>query len=69
MAISKKELAYDKLESIILNRVMELEHENAQLRKDLAGANAKLSVYERLASISDSKMTLGFGPPMREEDY
>lgn len=69
MAISKKELAYDKLESIILNRVMELEHENAQLRKDLAGANAKLSVYERLASISDSKITLGFGPPMREEDY
>lgn len=69
MAINKKELAYNKLESIVINRVMELEHENAQLKKDLAGANAKLSVYERLASISDSKVTLGFGPPMREEDY
>ena len=67
MAINK-EVAYNKLESLVIDRVMKLENENAQLRQDLATANAKLNVYERIASISDSKVTLGFGPPIREED-
>lgn len=63
MAINK-EVAYNKLESIVINRVMQLENENAQLRNDLALAKAKLSVYERIASISDNKIALGFGPPI-----
>lgn len=67
MAINK-EVAYNKLESLVIDRVMKLENENAQLKTDLANARAKLSVYERIASISDSKVTLGFGPPIREED-
>ena len=67
MAINK-EVAYNKLESLVIDKVMKLENENAQLRTDLANARAKLSVYERIASISDSKVTLGFGPPIREED-
>ena len=44
-----------------------LESENAKLRQDLALAQAKLDVYERIASISDDKRTLGFGPPVRQE--
>lgn len=67
MAINK-EVAYNKLESLVIDRVMKLENENVQLKTDLANARAKLSVYERIASISDSKVTLGFGPPIREED-
>lgn len=67
MAISK-EAIYNKLEDIVMNKVMILEKENAQLREELATANAKLTVYERIASISDSKISLGFGTPIREED-
>lgn len=64
MSINKKEMAYNKLESIVINRVMQLENENTQLKNDLALAKAKLSVYERIASISDNKIALGFGPPL-----
>ena len=56
--------AYNKIESIIMERVFSLENENAQLRNDLAVAQAKLDVYERLANISGDKVQLGFGPPI-----
>lgn len=56
--------AYDKIESIVNEKIFILEAENAQLKNELAIAQAKLEVYERIASISDSKATLGFGPPI-----
>ena len=56
--------AYNKIESIVMERVFSLENENAQLRNDLAVAQAKLDVYERLANISGDKTQLGFGPPI-----
>ena len=56
--------AYSKIESIIMERVFSLENENAQLRNNLAIAQAKLEVYERLANISGTKTQLGFGPPI-----
>ena len=56
--------AYSKIESIIMERVFSLENENAQLKNDLAIAQAKLEVYERLANISGTKTQLGFGPPI-----
>ena len=56
--------AYNKIESIVMERVFSLENENAQLRNDLAVAQAKLEVYERLANISGDKTQLGFGPPI-----
>ena len=56
--------AYSKIESIVMERVFSLENENAQLKKDLAIAQAKLEVYERLANISGDKTQLGFGPPI-----
>ena len=56
--------AYNKIESIIMERVFSLENENAQLRNDLAVAQAKLDIYERLANISGTKTQLGFGPPI-----
>ena len=56
--------AYSKIESIIMERVFSLENENAQLKNDLAVAQAKLDVYERLANISGTKTQLGFGPPI-----
>lgn len=59
--------AYDKIENIIMERVFSLENENAQLRNDLAVAQAKLDVYERLANISGTKTQLGFGPPINRE--
>lgn len=59
----KKENPYDKIESIVMEKVFALENENAQLKNELAIANAKLEVYERLATISNSKTSLGFGPP------
>lgn len=55
---------YDKIENIVMERVFSLENENAQLRNDLAVAQAKLEVYERLANISGDKAQLGFGPPI-----
>ena len=56
--------AYNKIENIVMERVFSLENENAQLRNDLAIAQAKLEVYERLANISGDKVQLGFGPPI-----
>ena len=56
--------AYNKIESIVMEKVFQLENENAQLRNDLAVAQAKLDVYERLANISGDKTQLGFGPPI-----
>ena len=56
--------AYNKIESIVMEKVFSLENENAQLRNDLAIAQAKLDVYERLANISGDKTQLGFGPPI-----
>mgnify|MGYP003549366279 FL=1 len=56
--------AYNKIESIVMERVFSLENENAQLKNDLAIARAKLDVYERLANISGDKTQLGFGPPI-----
>ena len=64
---TKKENAYEKIENIVLDRVFSLENENAQLRQELASAKAKLSVYERLATITNAKTTLGFGPPITQE--
>lgn len=59
--------AYSKIESIVMERVFSLENENAQLRNNLAIAQAKLEVYERLANISGTKTQLGFGPPLDRE--
>ena len=56
--------AYNKIESVVMERVFSLENENAQLKNDLAIAQAKLEVYERLANISGDKTQLGFGPPI-----
>ena len=56
--------AYNKIENIVMERVFSLENENAQLKNDLAIAQAKLEVYERLANISGDKTQLGFGPPI-----
>lgn len=64
---TKKENAYEKIENIVLERVFSLENENVQLRQELASAKAKLSVYERLATITNAKTTLGFGPPITQE--
>ena len=59
--------AYSKIESIVMEKVFSLENENAQLRNNLAIAQAKLEVYERLANISGTKTQLGFGPPLDRE--
>lgn len=59
---------YDKLESIVMNKVFALEDENVQLKNKLAIANAKLEIYERLANISGVKTQLGFGPPITREE-
>lgn len=60
--------AYNKIEEIVMNRVFALEAENNELKKDLALATAKLEVYDRIASVTDSKKTIGFGPPMRGDE-
>ena len=67
MAIEKKDDAYTKIERMVIEKIVTLETENAQLKSELVYANAKLEVYERIASISNQKTTLGFGPPLREE--
>lgn len=59
-----KEDAYDRLESIIMGKVFSLEAENVSLQNELSIAKAKLEIYERLASISNEKVQLGFGPPI-----
>ncbi len=62
--VNREPQPYEKIENIVMGKMFELEKENAQLKQELATAKAKLEVYERLASISDSKNTLGFGPPI-----
>lgn len=65
--MATKKDTYEKLENIVMERVFSLENENAQLRQELSTARAKLSVYERIATITNSKNTLGFGPPITQE--
>ena len=67
MATSDKNKAYDRIEQMVVEKVITLENENAQLRSELAYANAKLSVYERIATVSDTKTQLGFGPPIERD--
>ena len=59
--------AYNKIEALVMEKILVLEAENAQLRTDLAMAQAKLEIYERIASVSDSKVQLGFGPPINKD--
>lgn len=66
MAIKKEDI-YNKIEQIIMDRVFTLESENSQLKTELAYTKAKLEVYERIASVSNSKISLGFGPPTNKE--
>ena len=56
--------AYEKIEQLVTEKISNLESENSKLKSELAYANAKLEVYERISNISDSKTTLGFGPPI-----
>lgn len=65
MAIEKEDI-YNKIENIIMEKVFSLETENAQLKQELDIAKAKLNVYERIATISNSKTSLGFGPPTNQ---
>ena len=68
MATSKNtENAYARIEKMVVENVITLEDENTQLRSELAYANSKLSVYERISTISNNKGQLGFGPPMEKE--
>ena len=64
---TKNNEAYNKLEAMVMEKIFVLEAENAQLKNDLAMANAKLEIYERIATVSDSKITLGFGPPITKD--
>lgn len=64
---TKNNEAYNKLEAMVMEKIFILEAENAQLKNDLAMANAKLEIYERIATVSDSKITLGFGPPITKD--
>lgn len=59
--------AYNKIEEIVMTRVFALEEENARLKTELALAQAKLEVYDRLASVSNSERTIGFGRPINSE--
>ena len=66
---------YKKVYKIVTEKVNELEKtittlntENTQLKTELAVKNAKLEVYERLATISGTKSQLGFGPPITREE-
>ena len=68
MATSRNtENAYARIEKMVVEKIITLENENVQLRSELAYANAKLSVYERISTISDNKGQLGFGPPIEKE--
>lgn len=64
---AENEHAYSKIEQIVMDRLFALETENSQLKLELAQAKAKLEIYERIASVSDSKISLGFGPPIDRE--
>ena len=57
---NKKVNPYEKLELIIMEKVIALEAENIQLKNELISARAKLDVYERIATLSNSKTSLGF---------
>ena len=59
--------AYAKIEALVMEKVFSLENENAQLKNDLAIAQAKLEIYERIATVSDSKITLGFGKKKKKK--
>ena len=59
---------YEYLESLVQGRITELENENARLKDELAITKAQLSVYERIASITGTKTSLGFGPPLPPEE-
>ena len=66
---------YKKVYKLVSEKVNELEKtvtmledENTQLKTELAVKNAKLEVYERLATISGTKSQLGFGPPIIKEE-
>lgn len=59
---------YEALKQLVTDRIYQLESANQELRIKLSVAQAKLEVYERLISISDSKISLGFETPMRKED-
>ena len=65
--MATKNDAYNKIEALVMEKVFTLEAENAQLKTELAMANAKLEIYERIASVSDSKVQLGFGPPLPKD--
>lgn len=58
---------YDKIEQLVREKIYNLETENADLKQKLALANAKLEVYERVASVSNRETSIGFGPPIRNE--
>lgn len=64
---ASNEDVYNKIEDIVREKVFKLETENSQLKSELALARAKLEVYERIATISNPKTTLGFGPPLIKE--
>lgn len=69
MATKKQECksnAYDKIEQLVYERVFSLENENSQLRSELTTAKAKLEVYERIATVTGAKSSLGFGPPIEK---
>ena len=53
---------YDKIEQLVREKICNLETENADLKQQLALANAKLEVYERIANISNRETSVGFGP-------
>ncbi|MDE6946258.1 MAG: hypothetical protein K2P14_03625 [Anaeroplasmataceae bacterium] len=61
------ETPYTKIENIVLEKVFTLEAENSQLRSELVLAKAKLEVYERIATVTGTKSSLGFGPPIERE--
>lgn len=68
MATSRNtENAYARIEKMVVEKIITLENENVQLRSELAYANAKLNVYERISTISDNKGQIGFGPPIEKE--
>ena len=56
--------AYDKIENIIMEKVFSLERDNARLKSELDIATAKLEVYERIVNLTNSKIALGFEPPI-----
>lgn len=60
MAIHSNE--YDKIEQLVREKIYNLETENADLKQQLALAQAKLEIYERIDSITNRDISIGFGP-------